>query len=132
MNIMYLEKPLIIALVLILTGFFLKLGIVPYYSWVPGVYEKTSHFNFLLLNTIVKIGFYFAFLNFIINLLLKSCFIESLLKDLFIIAGVGSTVSGSLLLITRNSVKGFIAANSIISWGVLCLNISSNFISNIL
>jgi hypothetical protein len=66
-------------------------------------------------------------IQFILNIIIKTNFGLSIFSDIFSVASLGSAIMGSLLLITRTTFKGFLAANSIISWGILCLSISSNF-----
>lgn len=108
----------------ILLSFFIKLGMFPTYLWIPNVYEKTSNFIFLYLMTISKFSFYIIFLKYIF-LLLKTQFYNYLFQDIFKISAMGSVIAGSLYLLTRGTVKGFLATNSIVSWGILNLNIAS-------
>ena len=115
------------ATILIVSGFCIKLGIFPYHIWVPTIYERLGHFNFLLVSVLVKLGIYFAFLNFILEILIKPQFSTAFFNQLFLLSGVGSAICGSFFLITRNSVRSFIAANSLISWGILCLNLGVLF-----
>ncbi len=105
----------LVGFIYILLSFFIKLGAFPCHLWVTNVYEKTSNFNFLFLITIVKTGFYFSMLQYIINLIIKPLFNFYIFLDIFSLISIGSVITGSFLLITRGTVKGFLAANSIIS-----------------
>ena len=121
------EVGILMGIFFILISFFIKLGMFPSYLWVPTVYERTLNFTFLLLMTIIKLGFYFALLQFTLNIIIKTKFGFFIFCDLFSITSVGSALFGSFLLITRNTLKGFLAANSIVSWGVLTLSIATSF-----
>ena len=124
--------PVLIGLLFIILSFFIKLGIFPCHSWVPAIYELTLNFTFLLLMTVVKLGFYLGMLHFIINLIIKTSFSFNIFRDLFSLVAVCTTLFGSLLLITRTTVKGFLTANSILSWGILLLSVTTNFKTGIL
>ncbi len=65
-------------------------------------------------------------LQFILSLIIKPLFGFSLFKDIFIAAALGSAIFGVSLLITRGTIKGFLTANSVVSWGILFISLSSN------
>lgn len=118
---------ILLGFIYILLSFFIKLGIFPCHIWVPNIYEKLSNFNFLVLMTIIKFGFYIIMLQYLIHIIVKSRFYLTLFIDILVITSIGSIVFGSLLLITRVTVKGFLSVNSVISWGILNISFSSFF-----
>ncbi len=117
---------IVVGVTYILLGFFIKLGVFPCHLWIINVYEKTANLTFLLLITFIKLGFYFSMLQFILSLIIKPLFGFSLFKDIFIAAALGSAIFGVSLLITRGTIKGFLTANSVVSWGILFISLSSN------
>jgi NADH-quinone oxidoreductase subunit N len=54
-NSMQFNLPLILGVVLILIGIFVKLGVAPFHFWTPDIYEGTSNIVNLILLTLPKI-----------------------------------------------------------------------------
>lgn len=55
-------KYLELAVVLLATAFFIKLGIGPFFHWAPPVYQSTSAATFIFVSTITKVPFIYPLL----------------------------------------------------------------------
>lgn len=111
-----------VSIVLYVSSFLLKLGLVPFHVWVPDVYEGAPTTITLFFSSFSKLAF-FIFLA-------KLFFISftSYLQDLqtvFQIIGVVSVIFGTFLAIYQSKLKRLFAYSSIVHAGYLLLVLTS-------
>ena len=112
-----------LGFILLLLGFFFKLGIYPFHIWVVGVYSNTPTPITYFFTTAVKFVFFFLFLNlyfaFDFFSILKS------LKILLVFCIISSIIFGATGAYKENRIKSFIGYTSINQIGFLLLGFCS-------
>ena len=110
----------VFALVFIVTGVAFKLGLVPFHSWLPDVYQGAPTAVTLFLATAPKL----AALALALRLLIFG--LEALRPDwqgMFIILAVLSMAGGNIIAISQTNIKRMLAYSAIAHAGFLTLGI---------
>jgi NADH-quinone oxidoreductase subunit N len=114
--------PILIGMLLVLSAFFFKLGLVPFHQWMPDAYQGSALPVTLVLATLSKITaltvlirlllepFYFLWAQWSIELVLSSVIIISLLV-------------GALVPLVQNSFKRLLGYSSIGHMGFLLIGL---------
>lgn len=114
---------LIIALLLILFGFFFKLTIVPFHNWAVDVYYGISFINFIFLVTIFKASMIILLVKILVKPLLGFSFIW---KNLLLIFGLMSVLYGGIAAFTEKNFRRFLIYTSINNIGFILIALSMN------
>ncbi len=102
---------------LILSGLAFKLGLAPFHSWVPDVYQGANAHLTGYMASMVK----FSLIMLLIRLLSSFTTGTHVLPIFFSILGVLSIVIGSLFGLVQSSIKRLLAYSSIANVGYFCL-----------
>lgn len=105
------------GVVLLLIGLAFKLGMAPFHSWVPDVYEGANSHLTGYMASLVK----FSLVMVLMRIVSSFGHGSTLLPILFGILGVASIVVGSLFGLVQNSVKRMLAYSSVANVGYFCL-----------
>jgi len=105
----------------ILCGIAFKLGLAPFHSWVPDVYQgANAHLTGYMASL-----FKFSLVIVLMRILSMSTSGMQVLPILFCILGVASIVIGSLFGLVQNSLKRLLAYSSVANVGYFCLAFAS-------
>ena len=113
---------LITSLILILSGFFFKIGSFPFHIWLPDVYEGVSTITTAFFSLVPKIAILGLLSRFSYIILNSFYFNWSLL---FIICGLLSLIIGTLGALAQTKIKRLLAYSAISHTGFLLLALSS-------
>lgn len=105
------------GILLLLSGIAFKLGMAPFHSWVPDVYQGANAHLSAYMASMVK----FSLVMIFIRILSELSSGTQILPLFFAILGVLSIVIGSLFGLVQNSIKRLLAYSSIANVGYLCL-----------
>jgi NADH-quinone oxidoreductase subunit N len=111
---------LIVAFVLIATGFGFKISAVPFHSWAPDVYEGAPTPVTAFMSVGVKAG---AFAGFLRLLLYAGGLSSTVWTDMLIILAVTTMVVGNVLALPQRNLKRMLAYSSIAHAGYLLLGV---------
>lgn len=109
------------GIVLVLCGLAFKLGLAPFHSWVPDVYQGANAHLTGYMASLVK----FSLVMLLIRVLSALTTGTHVLPLFFAILGVLSIVIGSLFGLVQNSIKRLLAYSSIANVGYFCLAFAS-------
>ena len=114
------DNPLsVLGVIFFLSGLCFKIGLAPFHSWAPDVYQgANSHLTAFMAST-VKYAVAIVFLR-LLSILPESYGSKSLLIVFWIIALLSITI-GSLFGMVQESVKRILAYSSIANAGYLCI-----------
>lgn len=112
-----LSFSLIVAVILILSGFLFKLSVVPFHVWVPDVYEGSLYPIVLLFSTLTKVVFVFVFFKVLWLVFLNFYWIW---ESVLFFAGVASVFFGSVAGLLQNSLLRLYAYSTIVNGGFFC------------
>ena len=115
-----------IAAVLFLLGCFVKAGVVPLHTWLPGAHSAApSPVSAFLSGMMIKIGAY-GIIRFIFPILsfdLSATNFGELLSSLIMSTGIASMLIGVFLALLQTDVKRLLAYHSISQMGYILLGI---------
>ena len=114
--------PLIVAVILILSGMLFKVGAVPFHMWVPDIYDGSSTSTTLYLSAVPKLAAFAIFLR-----VLFSCFFDwhEIWRDALFIAAVMSVGLGNIIAIAQTRIKRMLAYSTIAHMGFLLLGFAT-------
>ena len=116
------DLPLVLALILVVTGLLFKIGAVPFHMWVPDVYEGAPTSTTLFLAAAPKL----AACAMILRLLAEG--LEGLFQtwqEMLIAASLFSVVLGNVVAIAQKNIKRMLAYSAISHMGFFLLGILS-------
>jgi NADH-quinone oxidoreductase subunit N len=115
-----------LSMMLIFTAFFIKIGVGPFFHWVPPVYQATSGPTFIFISTVTKVPFLIPFIH-----LSKLYFLSPSSWVFFYIGGL--IISGILLasrnLLSDNNFRRIIAYTSTINFCIAIMAVTFNLIN---
>lgn len=113
---LYIDYPIFFIFLLIFLSFAFKVGLVPFYNWLPVVYEGFSLNLIILLMVPIKITYFVVLIK-----LLEGPFISIIffLCPLFFLMGVLSILVGLLGAVRSTSFKSLFIFASILHSGIL-------------
>jgi len=115
---------ILLILILILIGFFIKMAIVPLHSWLPDAHaEAPTPISALLSPAMIGIGGY-ASIRIIYSAFPQVLHIYEFTISLSILALI-TMIYGGLMAIAQNDIKRFLAYSSISQMGYMLFGISS-------
>lgn len=100
------------SILLLILSVFFKLGVFPFYFWVPDIYEGSNWDIVIIFSTIPKITY--------LVLLLKL----TIFSDVFLLVGLFSIIIGSLGAFNQTKFKRFLAYSSISHMGFILIGFS--------
>lgn len=110
----------------ILTSLLLKLGMFPFFFWLPTVYKGVSYFILIYLVIYVKTVHFLLFFKLYFQFFYMFTFFSVYIG----VIGMGSVLFGVIYLLHERTVRGFIAYSSLVNMGLLFLVLSSNWTSS--
>lgn len=110
---------IIFSILLILSSFFFKLGVVPFHIWVVEIYYGVSLSTFFFLAVYSKYIFFVILFKLIINIFFVYYFYY---KYLFLICGLLSIIFGILGAFINTDIRKILAYGSITHSGFLILS----------
>jgi NADH-quinone oxidoreductase subunit N len=114
---------MVVALLLVLSGFAFKIASVPFHIWTPDVYNGSPTPSVGFMATAVKAGAFAALIRvFIIAFdapMLRGGFFGYGWVDVFLFIAAASMILGNLVAITQNNVKRMLAYSSIAHAGYI-------------
>jgi NADH-quinone oxidoreductase subunit N len=105
----------ILSLVMACAGFFLKLGIFPFHSWVPDVYEGTPLNIAMFVSSGVKVAIFTAFLRLFIPVF----GISPIWIKVFLVFSVISIIAGSLMMLGQDNIRRLLGFSDIVHSGTI-------------
>lgn len=118
----------LLGLFCFILGLCIKLGVAPFHSWVPDVYQGTPIIIVYFLNIVPKISIFCFLLNMFItlrdNAILDPYFNECLLVIL-IFCGLLSVFLGSVGALYQVNIKNLLALSAVANMGYLLVSLSS-------
>ena len=119
----YYDKSIInFGIILIIIGFFFKLGAFPFHSWLPDVYEGSITSTSFFFAITSKIGLFVILCRFILS---NSDNVIFCWQYLFLISGLLSIFWGSFVALKQEKIKRLLAYSSISHVGYLLLALTS-------
>ena len=109
-----------IGFVLILSGLFFKIAVVPFHMWAPDVYEGSPTSITAFFTTIPKIGA-LAFLIKFLNIPFENYY--SAWFQILYVVSIFSMIYGSIVAINQSNIKRLLAYSSINHMGFLLIGI---------
>lgn len=109
-----------IAVALLLTGFGLKLALVPFYFWLPGVAEAASPMTTALIVSVVDI----AAFSELAHLRLTAPWIFADYTTLWLAVALLSMLGGGLLALAQTNLKRMLAFSTIDDMGYMILGLT--------
>ena len=109
-----------VGFVLILTGLFFKIAVVPFHMWAPDVYEGSPTPITAFFTTIPKIGA-ICFLIKFLNIPFESYY-NGWFQILYLVS-IASMILGSIAAINQNNIKRLLAYSSINHMGFILIGI---------
>lgn len=110
-----------VSLIMIVCGFLFKLGIVPFHTWLPDVYDGSPFISTSFFSMISKLPPLIVFLNFMQIFFAPTSFLFS---KAFVLFSIFSIVIGSFSALFQVRLKRFLAYSSISQMGFILLTIS--------
>lgn len=115
------ELPVYIALILIIAGFAIKTGAVPFHSWLPDAHQSAdTSISVLLSGIVIKVAGIYGFIV-LIDLFAEVPAINMTLA----IMGVISILTGALLALKQDHFKRIVAYSSVSQMGYILLGLSA-------
>ena len=111
-----LSAPILLSIVLVLSGFLFKFGIAPFHGWMPDVYEGAPTPVTLFMGAVVKVASLTAFLKLFYPVFLD---FSSKWGTALAVFGVASAFFGALLALNQENVKRMLAYSSISHFGTI-------------
>jgi len=110
------------GLVLVLITLLFKLGIFPFYFWIPDVYEGSPVVSTMIFSVLPKISLYV----FLIKILSSILFFDYLyiIKTIFVFLGISSTFVGTFYALNQKRLKRMLIYSSIVQNGFLIVALS--------
>lgn len=102
-----------LGFVMILSGFFIKLGLAPFHMWVPDIYQTAPLGILAWIATVPKIVIF----TIMIKLFHNTMFLSQIL---FLVGGI-SVVYGALMAITQTNLRRLMAYASISHIGIMII-----------
>lgn len=119
MATMYNQPAAVIAMVMVLAGFFYKLAIFPFHFWVPDVYEGASNETTTFIATVPKLAAV-ALLIRIITLIDNS---GDLILNILMVCAVLSMFYGNLAALVQKDIKRMLGFSGISHAGFVLLGL---------
>nr|YP_010931912.1 NADH dehydrogenase subunit 2 [Nipponacmea moskalevi]WKR34934.1 NADH dehydrogenase subunit 2 [Nipponacmea moskalevi] len=116
------------GLIFLATSLLLKLGVFPFFAWVPGVIQGLSWFNCWLVLTWQK---YFPL---VLLLQITSSTRGDLVHEVLPFVVAATSITGSLLGLTQTKLRSLVAYSSLVhsSWGLMAVTLGLPTISGYL
>lgn len=105
-----------LAISLILTGLAIKIGLVPFHTWLPDVYTSSPCPISAIFSSATNISFMYAIIRLILTV-----FISSNTIGVLILFGILSMFVGAVLSLLQNDLKRLLAYSSISQIGYVAL-----------
>ncbi len=112
----------VLGTILMLTGFFFKLSLVPFHMWAPDVYEGAPKPVVALIASLPKLALVAVLGRF---LFLSLIHIAPIWQQILILVGVVSIIFGALAAIKQTNIKRLLAYSSISHMGFVILGLGS-------
>lgn len=109
-----------IAVVLLLTGFGLKLALAPFYFWLPGIAEAASPMTTALIVSVVDI----AAFGELAHLRLTAPWVFNDYTTLWLAVALLSMLGGALLALAQSNLKRMLAFSTIDDMGYMILGVA--------
>ena len=120
-NILYSDYLLILGIFCILVFFLIKIGLFPFFFWLPKFYNSISFILFYFL-IIIKFAFVLNFFRLINYLCIPW---ENIFLPVFYICSLGSIIVGCIGAICANNLKYFLTFTSINNLGYVFMGFST-------
>jgi len=118
------ELPVLVALILVITGFGVKAAMVPLHSWLPDAHSAApSGISALLSGIVIQVGF-FAMLRLILTVF--SSQIQTVGMILIVFAIITMTY-GNFIAIAQTDIKRMLAYSSVAQMGYIILGFALGF-----
>lgn len=108
----------ILGFVLLFTGLFFKLSLVPFHMWAPDVYHGSSKVVLSFLAAIPKIAIISVLLKFTTSI--KTDIYQSI-QPIFVVVAIASMLVGSFAALKQANIKRLIAYSGIANMGYLLI-----------
>lgn len=119
-----LDYLLIVAVLMVIIVFLMKLGSVPYHFWIGDIYQGTSIIVMTFFATIVRISFFSIFFKLVCNVFFYMQFTE-VFVNILNLSGFLSIIIGSFLALSQTEIKRFLAYSSIVHTGFILIGLST-------
>ncbi len=117
-NATVIPTQLIISFVILVTGFSIKAGLVPFHMWVPDAYSEASRsVSVLLAGIVTKAGGIYAILRLVQVVFIKI----GIIQDVFAFLAIISIIIGALLAIGQTDFNRMLAYSSISQVGYIII-----------
>lgn len=129
-NNVYMNKILLIGIVLLLTSLFFKLSLFPLHFWISDVYQNVAPVLLIYSVTVVKIAVFAVLMKLFIYFPYEKCQVLYLFIE---IVSILSIVFGSIMAAFQNNIKKFFGYSSIVHIGYILttlLVIQNYYIAN--
>ena len=111
------EKLQAIAVLMVLIGLIMKIGMAPFHYWVPDVYEGAPLPVLMVVSTLPK----YAYLAAVLRLSVSNTLSVSIIPQMIIVLSVVSIFIGNLGALTQTSLKRLLGFSSIAHMGFMLL-----------
>ncbi|MAJ81844.1 MAG: hypothetical protein CMF41_02900 [Legionellales bacterium] len=111
------EKLQAIAVLMVLIGLIMKIGMAPFHYWVPDVYEGAPLPVLMVIATLPK----YAYLAAVLRLSVSNTLSISIIPQMIIVLSVVSIFIGNLGALTQTSLKRLLGFSSIAHMGFMLL-----------
>ncbi len=113
------QPAVLVGIVMVMAGFFYKLGVFPLHFWVPDVYQGASNETTAFIATVPKLGAVALLIRFV-TLVLPT---DQTMPMLLTVLAVGSMFYGNLLALVQKDIKRMLGYSGIAHAGYLLLGL---------
>ncbi len=118
------ELPVLVALILVITGFGVKAAMVPLHSWLPDAHSAApSGISALLSGIVIQVGF-FAMLRLILTVFSIQM---QMVGTILIVFAVITMTYGNFIAIAQTDIKRMLAYSSVAQMGYIILGFGVGF-----